>query len=166
MNTNNVNVDTVTECFLDGGLIMTKCSGAPSGLARRLRGRKVLVRCRRGMSLVPRTYGSTGGALIICAPTVPTRRGRLICFHRGKFAVRGHTRILNALAHARGKLYITNARNGASASAVYTRVVRRDRLSYGTFLKKVSGGCNAGCVLSSGDSFMIVRTSRFSHDFR
>lgn len=166
MNTNNVNVDTVTHCFVHGNIMITNCSGAPSRLAGRLRHRNTLLRCRRGMSRVPRTYHSPGRYLIVCAPTVPTRRGRLRCFHTGKFAIRGHTRILNALAHARGKLYMTNARNGASASAVYTRVVRRNRVSYGTFLNKVSGGCDAGCVVSTRDSCMIVRTSRFSHSFR
>ncbi len=166
INVNNVNVDTVTHCFLRGNVYIKNCSGAPSRLAHGLRRRKTRIRCRRGISLVPRIYGRPRSYLIICAPTIPTRRGRLACFQRGNFRVRGHTRILNALAHSRGNLYITKARKGAAASSVATRVLRRDAISYGTFLNKVAGGCKAGCVLSPGDSCIIVRTSRFSHSFR
>lgn len=164
--TNNVKVDTLIHCFLSGKGIITNCSHAPDRLARRLVRRKTRVRCRRGVSLVPRTYGSGTAALMILAPTMPRRRTRLACFHSGKFRVRGHTRMLNAVAHSDGKLYMTNARNGAAASAVATRLFRRSRMNYATFLKNVSGGCKAGLLLSSADPCAIVRTSRFSHSFR
>lgn len=166
MNTNNVKVDTLMHCFLFGNGMITNCSHAPAPLARALVTRNTRVRCRRGVSLVPRTYGSGRDALIMFAPTIPRRRRRLICFHGGKFRVRGHTRILKAVARSDGNLYMTKARNGAAASAVATRLLRRSRIRYATFLKKVSGGCNAGLLLSRGDPCAIVRTSRFSHSFR
>lgn len=166
INTNNVNVDTLVHCFLSGKGAMTNCSHASDRLARHLVARKTRVRCRRSVSLVPRRYGSGTDALIICAPTIPRKRTRLACFHRGNFSVRGHSRMLNVVAHDDGNLYITNARNGAAADAVTTRLLRRSRINYVTFLKNVSGGCNAGLLLSTADPCAIVRTSRFSHSFR
>lgn len=164
--TNKVKVDTLVHCFLSGKGGINNCSGAPSNLARRLGCRKTTVRCRSGISLVPSSFASPTGALIICAPTIPRSRSRLYCFQKGNFRIVGHTHILNRVANYGQKLYITNARNGAAASSVITRLLGRSRISYGTFLNNVLGGCSDGLVLSSGDSLAIVRTSRFSHSFR
>lgn len=166
INTNNVKVDTLMHCFLSEKGFMTNCSHAPDRLARYLVTRNTRVRCRRSTSLVPRRYGSGRDALIMLAPTMPRRRTRLICFHGGNFRVRGHTRMLKAVARSDGKLYMTKARKGAAASAVATRLLRRSRIKYATFLKKVSGGCKAGLLLSGADPCAMVRTSRFSHSFR
>ncbi len=160
-------VDTLTHCFGTGNFGITNCSHATAGLANRLRHRNVTVYCGSSITRINSSFASIPtSAVIICAPTVPTSGGLFYFFHSGNCIVTGQTRILNAVAHVRHNLYITNARNGAAASAVATRVLGRDTISYGTFLNNVTGSCSDGLVLSSGDSLIIIRTSRFSHSFR
>ncbi len=161
MNVNNVKVDTVTECCGCGKLGIDNCSGAPSSLAHTLRTRKVRIRCRSSVGCVP---ASISRALIMCAPTVPGSVKRLMCIRRGNWEIVGHSEVLNRVTRNRRYLTITNARKGAAADALLTRVFRSSKRKYSTFLKNVSGGRSAGLLIDSGP-MVITRTSRFSESF-
>lgn len=157
---NKVDVDNLTRVLLRRKFAMSNSSSGRSPLAGGLRSRNTVVRCKRYTRGV-----SSKVSYIMCATTVGGTGPRLVRTITHGVPVLAHTRLLKRLVGGCGApVTMSNARKGAAAASVVSRVLLTTSLSPAVSINNVLGTVNNGVHIKGSRAF-VARTYRCAGDF-